>query len=112
MIQTLIENVVYSLSAFPNKNGILKITSPSGIVLGRPKPDLSHKQIPFGVYAMVHFGTDNTMRSRSVPGIALKPSNSSGGDYFMNLLTERKMSSNHWNEEPISTKEVIQRGEE
>ena len=51
------------------------------------------------------------MKHRSVPGIALGPSNEHGGHYFMSLFTGKRINSNKWDELPIS-EEVIERVEE
>ena len=60
---------------------------------------------------MVYTGTSNNMKSRSVPGIALKPSNNDGGQYFMSLYTGKRVHSYIWEELPIEDG-VIQRVEE
>ena len=51
------------------------------------------------------------MKRRSVPAIALDPSNDNGGHYFMNLYTGKKLHSYHWQELPIDD-ETIDRVEE
>ena len=68
------------------------------------------KRIPFGVYAMVYTSKSNSMKSRSVPGIALKPSNNDGGQCFMSLYTETMVHWYIWEEIPIDDG-VIQRVE-
>ena len=55
---------------------------------------------------MVHIGTTNTTKSRCVPAIALKASNYSGGYYFMNIFTGKKMNSYNWKEFTI-TEEIM-----
>lgn len=57
---------------------------------------------------MVYNGTANNMQSRTVPAIALKPSNQHGGSFFMSLLSGQKLHAYHWEEIPISD-EVIDR---
>ena len=65
------------------------------------------KGIPFGEYTMVYTGTSNSIKSRSVPGIALKPSNNECGQYFISLYTGKRAHFYIWEEFPIDD-EVIQ----
>ena len=101
MIQHLVESRVMWLNRFPSSNGISKTMSPATIVTGQPKPDMSKKRISFGSYAMVYTSTTNTMKSRSVPAIALSESNKIGGSYFMLLYTGKLIHGFDWNEIPI-----------
>ena len=75
------------------KDRVSDILSSSTIVEERPKLEMGQKNIAFCSYAMVHNGTTNTMKSRCVPDIALKPSRDYGGYYFMNIFTRKKMYS-------------------
>ena len=75
--------------------------SPATIVTGQPKPDMSKKRISFGSYTMAYTSTTNTMKSRSVPAIALSESNKIGGSYFMLLYTGKLIHGFDWNEIPI-----------
>ena len=101
MTKALVEGVIYWLNNFPSKNGISQTMSPASIVLGRPKPDFNHKRITFGSYALAYHDTDNTMKRRAVPAIALKESNEHGGHYFMSLHTGKQIHSYRWKELPI-----------
>ena len=60
---------------FSSKQGISSTLSPSTIVEGKAKIDLSRKMITFGTCALVCTGTSNSMKSRSVTAIALRRSN-------------------------------------
>ena len=60
---------------------------------------------------MVYISRSNSMKSRSVPGVALKPSNNGGGQYFMSLYTGKRVHSYIWEELPIDDG-VIQRVEQ
>ena len=77
------ENVIYWMNPFPLPTGASQDISPVAIILGRGCPDFSKKHIAFGSFAMVYNGTSNNMESRTVPAIALKPSNQHGGEFFM-----------------------------
>ena len=102
------ENAIHWLNAFPSKTGVSSTLSPSTIVTGRGKPDFSKKHIAFGSYAMVTDGTTNSMKSRTLPAIALKPSNEHGGYYFMSLVSGKRLHSYQWVEAPIP-QEIIDR---
>ena len=111
MVISLIENVSKWLNAFPTENGICDTMSPSMIVLGKTNPDMKYKRISFGSYAILYTGTDNTMKQRGVPAIALNESNEQGGHYFMSLYSGKKLHGYEWTELPI-TDEVISQVEE
>ena len=51
------------------------------------------------------------MRARSVPAIALSPSNQSGGYYFMSLYSGQKLHAYEWDKLPIDS-DVIARVEQ
>ena len=91
MINGLVEYVIFWLNAFPNMNGASNTMSPSTIITGSGKPDLALNHIAMGSYATVFAGTENNMKSRGVPAIALRPSNNRGGYYFMSLLTGERV---------------------
>ena len=111
MTKHLIEGTVEWMNSFPSENGISDTLSPNNIVLGKGKPDMSKTKITFGSYAMVYEGTTNTMKARSVPGIALNESNEHGGHFFMSLYTGLKIHGYKWTELPIDD-DVIDRVEE
>ena len=71
---------------------------------------LGVKRIPFGAYDMVYIGTSNSMKIRSVPDVALKPSKNDSGQYFMSLYTGKRVYSYIWEELHIDNG-VIQRVE-
>ena len=101
MVRALVACAIKWLNAFPMEGGISDTMGPSMIVEGKANPDLSHKRITFGSYAMVYIGTTNTMKRRSVPAVALNESNDRGGHYFMNLYTGKRLHSYAWEELPI-----------
>ena len=80
--------------------------SPSIILEGKPNPNMNNAHISFGSYVFVHIGTDNTMKRRSIPAIALNESNEHGGHYFMNLYTAKKLHSYNWQELPIDNENI------
>jgi hypothetical protein len=102
MVRELLAGIMKMMNAVPNMNGISDTMSPGTMVDGRSKLDVSLKRINFGSYAFIHIDTNNTMKSRSVPGIALRPSNDNGGHYFLNLETNKRIHSYNWDELPTS----------
>ena len=58
----------------------------------------------------VHIGTTNKMKTRCVPEIAFKTSNDSGGYYFMNTFTGKRM--HRYNRKELSIlQEIIEQVE-
>ena len=108
MTLMLVEYALYWANAIPSTIGISDETSPSTIVEGKSKPNFQYKHLAFGTYCMVYIGTKNNMKARSVPGLALSPSNEWGGHYFMSLLTGRKIHGYKWIEVPMG-QDVIDR---
>jgi hypothetical protein len=111
MIISLVNVAVKWINAFPPTNGISKTMSPATIVQGLPKPNLKYKRIIYGSYALVYVGTKSDQSARSVPAIALNPSNEHGGHYFMLLYSGKRLHSYEWKELPIDD-DVINRVEE
>ena len=61
MTNSMIEDVIFWLNAFPFKSGISQTMGPATIVLGAPAPDVSKKRAPFGTYVMGFTKTRNDM---------------------------------------------------
>ena len=78
MTEETILGVTKMLNAFPNMEGISSDLSPDAIVLGTPKLDYNNIKLSFGSYVNLHDGTDNTMKSRTVGALNLRPSNEYG----------------------------------
>ena len=111
MVNSLVENAIYWLNAFPTKSGASSQLSPASIVLGRQRPEYSKPHIAFGSYAVVFNVTSNNTTQQTIPAIALKPSNQHGGSYFMSLISGRRIHAYQWKEVPISS-EIIDRVDE
>ena len=110
MTKELILFIVDQLNSFPSGTAshLIEDSSPNGIVLGYPRPDLSLPFTTFGSYCMVYVGTTNTQKSRAVSAIALRPSNLSGGYYFQSLYSGKRLHAYHWKELPVDA-EIIDR---
>ena len=106
LLDGIIEWTIVCLNDFPANNGVSRTLSPAAIILGRGKRDCSHLTIALGAYAEVKEKTTNTNKYRTVPAIAIRPSNDRGGYYFLSLLTGRVLHCQQWTELP-TTDQVI-----
>jgi hypothetical protein len=90
------------LNSFPPVSGISSFLSPRAIVTGSSIDYNRHCQLEFGAYVQTHEDHDNTMSTRTVGGIALRPTgNDQGGYYFFSLASGRILNRNHWTELPM-----------
>lgn len=98
----MLEFITNRLNSLPSADGISESLSPSTILLGKGPIDLSYNQISFGSYAVLYTNTSNDMKLRSVPCIALNPTNGYGGYNFMSLETGRKLHGYQWEVLPMN----------
>ena len=101
MVRSLVECIITMLNTFPPKHVISETLSTPTIVEGKPNLDLNTKIIHLGAYALVYSGTANNMKSRAVPVIDLRRSNSAGGYYFMSLHSSIRIHGYSWDKLPI-----------
>ena len=71
MTISLEDCIIHSRNYFPQKVSISKRLGTNTILLGHLNPDLN-MNIIFGSYAMFYIGETNTLKSRSIPSIALR----------------------------------------
>jgi hypothetical protein len=97
------------LNCIPPENGISDVLSPRAIVTGAGIDYQRHCKLEFGAYVQVHEDHNNTMVTRTVGALALRPTgNAQGGYYFYSLDTGRVLNRTHWTELPMPT-DVINR---
>lgn len=100
-----IEMVVASnfwLNSFPPDSGISDVLSPRAIVTGSTIDFNRHCKLEFGSYVQTHEEHDNSMATRTVGALALRPTgNAQGGYYFFSLVTGRILNRNRWTEIPM-----------
>lgn len=102
MVIELVYAMTFWLHAFPARDGVSATVSPRELVTGLVLDANKHCRIPFGAYAQTHEEHDNTMGSRTVGAIALRPTgNAQGGHLFFSLQTGRCINRNHWTEVPM-----------
>ena len=109
----IIVELVYSanfwLNSFPNTDGISDVLSPRTIVIGSTIDYAKHCRLEFGTYVQTHEEHDNSMITRTVGAIALRPTgNAQGGHYFYSLSTGRVLNRNRWTIIPMPA-DVIDR---
>jgi hypothetical protein len=105
--------MVYSsnfwLNSFPPESGISATLSPRAIITGASIDFNRHCQLEFGAYVQTHEDHDNTMATRTIGALALRPTgNTQGGYYFFSLSTSRILNRNRWTELPMPS-DVITR---
>jgi len=111
MIVELVYAMNFWLHAFPAKDGISSSISPRELVTGLALDASKHCVIAYGTYVQTHEPHDNTMASRTIGAIALRPTgNAQGGHYFYSLATGRLIIRNNWTELPMPA-DVIARVE-
>ena len=108
MIAELVYCSNFWLNTFPHKNGISKTLSPRTIVTGTVIDYTKHCALEFGTYVQTHEPHDNSMLSRTIGAIALRPTgNVQGGYYFMSLSTGRVINRYRWTELPMPEDVII-----
>lgn len=109
MIVELVYSMTFWIHAFPTANGLSRTISPRELVTGVMLDASKHCVVPFGAYVQTHEEHDNTMSTRTIGAIALRPTgNAQGGHYFMSLETGRRINRNKWTEVPMPV-DVIDR---
>ena len=88
MIMELAKAVVYWLNSVPSHMGVSPTISPRTIITGQVLEYHKHCRYEFGEYVQAHEEHDNSLVSRTVGAIALRPTgNQQGGYFFMSLHT-------------------------
>ncbi len=73
MVVELVHLSVFWLNTFPATDGILAILSHRAIVIGTQVDYNKHCKIEFGAYIQTHEEHDNSMATRTICAIALRP---------------------------------------
>lgn len=102
MLVDLVYVMNFWLNAFTAAEGVSSAMSPREIVSGVGITAGKHCVIPYGAYAQVHENHDNSMDSRTIGAIALRPTgNAQRGHYFYSLESGRRINRNRWTELPM-----------
>ena len=109
MVMELAKAVVYWLNSVPSNMGVSPTMSPRTIITGQLLDYHKHCRYEFGEYVQTHEEHDNSLLSRTVGAIALRPTgNQQGGYFFMSLHTGRIINCLHATKLPMPA-EVITR---
>ena len=113
MPRRLIIEMVYAtnywLNMFPRKGGVSKTLSPRTLLTGQSWSYTTHCKLEFGDYVQTHEEHNNSMATRTIGAIALRPTgNSQGGYFFFSLATGRVLNRGRWTSLPMPN-EVIDR---
>ena len=112
MVMELAKVVVYWLNSVPSSTGVSPTMSPRTIITGQLLDYHKHCRYEFGEYVQTREEHDNSLLSRTVGAIALRPTgNQQGGYYFMSLHTGRIINRLHATKLPMPS-EVIMRVEQ
>ena len=84
---------VFWLNSLPPQNNFGNALSPRTIVTGQRLDFKRHCRFQFGEYIQTHEQHNNSMMSRTVGALALRPTgNAQGGFYFLSLSTRRVLN--------------------
>ena len=109
MIVELVYFCIFWLNAIHPSATIVPNISPRTIMTGKKINYNVHCKHEFGEYVQTHEEHDNTMQTRTVGAIALRPTrNVKGGHFYLSLATGRRL--NRLNATPLlMSQEVIKR---
>ena len=108
MVMELAKGVVYWLNAIPSSTGVSPTMSPRTIITGQLLDYHKHCRYEFGEYVQTHEEHDNSLLSRTVGAIALRPTgNQQGGYFFMSLHTGRIINRLHATKLPMPSKVIV-----
>lgn len=109
IIIELVHAKTFYKNAVPALDGVSNTISPREIVTQQRIHYDRHCCLMFGQYVQTHEEHDNTLKSRTIGAIAMRPTGARQGRYFFfSLETGRLISRNHWTE-TVMPKEVIDR---
>ena len=105
----LLYRAIFFLNLFPPKSALLDKVSPRLFMIGFLVDYQKHCQLEFGTYVQTHEEHDNSMNTRTIGALAMRPSgNAQGGHRFFCLSTNRIITRKSWTVLPMPD-EVIAR---
>ena len=108
MVMELAKAVVYWLNSVPSNTGVSPMMSPRTIIRGQLLDYHKHCRYEFGEYVQTHEEHDNSLLSRTVGAIALRPTGTQqGGYFFMSLHTGRIINCLHATKLPMPSEVII-----
>ena len=107
MVIELAKREVFWLNAFPSVDGVSSTLSPRTIVSGDTISYDRHCRFDFGEYVQTHEQHDNSMASRTVGALAMRPTgNLQGGFYFLSLDSGRIINRNSATKLPMPNETI------
>ena len=108
MVMELAKAVVYWLNSVPSNMGVSPTMSPRTIITGQLLDYHKHCRYEFGEYVQTHEEHDNSLLSRTVGAIALRPTGKQqGGYFFMSLHTGCIINRLHATKLPMPSEVII-----
>ena len=108
MRMELAKAVVYWLNSVPSSTGVSPTMSPRAIITGQLLDYHKHCRYEFGEYIQTHEEHGNSLISRTVGAIALRPTgNQQGGYFFMSLHTGRIINCLHVTKLPMPSEVIV-----
>jgi hypothetical protein len=93
---------IFWLNAFPHRLGVSQTLSPRAIITGLGVDYNKHCRIEYGQYVQMHEKDNNSMTTRTIGALALRPTgNQQGGYYFYSLSSGQRLHRTHWTELPM-----------
>ena len=109
LIIEMVYTANYWLNMFPRKGGVSKTLSPRTLLTGQTWSYTTHCKLEFGDYVQTHEEHDNSMATRTIGAIALRPTgNTQGGYFFFSLATGRVLNRGRWTSLPMPNKVIDQ----
>ena len=91
LVAEMVFAAVFWRNMFPLKGGISQTQSPAELIVNRSLDAHAHCKVGLGDYVQTHEEHDNTMDSRTIGAIALRPAAGDNSYYFLNLATGRRI---------------------
>ena len=108
MVMELAKAVVYWLNSVLSSTGVSPTMSPRTIITGQLLDYHKHCRYEFGEYVQTHEEHDNSLISRTVGAIGLRPTgNQQGGYFFMSLHTGRIINRLHATKLPMPSEVIV-----
>ena len=108
MVMELAKALVYWLNSVPSSTGVSPTMSPRTIITCQLLDFHKHCRYEFGEYVQTHEEHDNSLISRTVGAIALRPTGyQQGGYFFMSLHTGRIINRLHATKLPMPSEVIV-----
>ena len=105
MVRELVYTIAFWLNSLPPADGVSDAISPRTLLTGLTLDFTKHCMLEYGEYVHTHEDGDNSMASRTLEALALRPSgNRQGGYLFLNIHTGRIITRRAWTALPMTSR--------